>query len=389
MPVSKSIQDRMVRVRRDLHMHPELSFEEERTARVIAEELSSMGLSVKSGVGGHGLVVDIEGRQDGPRVALRADMDALPIREETGLPFASVHDGVMHACGHDGHSAMLVGAAELLRDEPPPGPVRLLWQPAEETGRGAVSMIEAGAVADVAMIFGAHVDRRYDPGVLVVTDGVVNASADTFRIEVVGRQGHGARPHQSIDAVLVGAHLVTALQSIVAREIDPAMPAVVSVGSFHAGSASNVIAGRASLEGTLRAQDPTVRSQLHSAVRRIGDGVAAQFRAEVDVQVILGSPPVINDVPAASLARVAAEAVAGPGGVTTLERANMGGEDFSWYLGEIPGCYIRLGSKAQGCEHYPAHSSRFDIDESSLGWGARWYSEVARRAGVALRQRSA
>lgn len=245
-------------------------------------------------------------------------------------------------------------------------------------------MIEAGALTDVAMIFGGHVDPGYQAGTLVVTDGVVNASADTFRIEVLGQQGHGARPHRSVDAVVIGSYLVTALQTIVSREVDPSTPAVVSVGSFHAGSASNVIAGRAVLEGTMRAQEPAARTQLHAAVRRITAAAASQFRAEISAHIVLGSPPVINDGVAAQLARRAAEAVAGSDRVTTLGRANMGGEDFSWYLGEVRGCYIRLGAKSQGAQHYPAHSSRFDIDESCLGWGARWYAEVAKRAGVAL-----
>ncbi|HHO51349.1 MAG TPA: amidohydrolase [Deltaproteobacteria bacterium] len=376
--------ERMVTLRRDLHQHPELSWSEHRTMDRIAQELVALGLSPHTGVAGTGIVVDLPGRAGGPRIALRADTDALPVQEETALPFASVHDGVMHACGHDGHTSMLVGAAELLLADPPPGPVRLLWQPAEETGRGAPAMIEAGALQGVAAIFGGHLDRHYPPGVLVVSEGPVNASTDTFRICFRGQQGHGARPHESIDAVVVGSLFVTSLQTIVSREVDPAKPSVITVGRFDAGTASNVIAGSALLEGTIRAQHRSVRDHLYASIERIAGAIGQLHGARVDVEVTEGTPPLINEVRPAVLARQAAIDVVGADRVQELHTANMGGEDFAWYLEEVPGAYIRYGAQVPGRESFPAHSGGFDIHEDALAVGARWLDRVARLAGERL-----
>jgi hippurate hydrolase len=345
--------------------------------------LDRLRIEHQTGVAGHGIVAEIAGRGDGPAIALRADLDALPVQEETGLPFASVHEGVMHACGHDGHSAMLVGAAALLASgEPPPVPVRLFWQPAEERADGAIPMIEAGVLDGVAMVFGGHVDRHYPVSQLVVTEGTVNASTDGFSIEIRGRQGHGARPHEAVDAVVVGSLLVTALQTIVSREVDPAHPSVVSVGAFHAGTAANVIAGRARLEGTIRAQEHEVRAQLRQAVIRVSKAIGELHGADVQVELQDGVPPVINTPEMVDLAREAAIAVVGEDAVTTLRSANMGGEDFAYYLEKVPGCYIRVGAQVPGREGFPAHSSRFDFHEDAMAVGAAWMTQVARLAAA-------
>ena len=349
--------------------------------RRIAEELTALGLEPRTNIGGTGVLCEVAGRNEGPLIALRADTDALPVVEATGLEFASVNHGVMHACGHDGHTAMLVGAAALLVADPPPLPVRLVFQPAEETGTGALAMIEAGALEGVAAIFGGHVDLNYPPGHLVVQDGPVNASTDTFTIRIEGQQGHGARPHQAVDAVVVGCHLVTALQTIVSREIDPARPAVVTVGSFHAGSAPNVIAGRAVLEGTARAQHPDVREHLTRSIERIGRSIGELHGAKVEVEIHRGTPPLLNLGPSTRLARKAAREVVGPANVGVLKTANMGGEDFANYLEHVPGCYIRHGARFPGRDNFPAHSSRFDIHEEALSVGAAWLDRVARVAG--------
>lgn len=378
--VEPALFQRMVNLRRALHQHPELSFDEHHTMLRISRELDELGVPHRVGVAGTGIVADLPGLAPGPRVALRADTDALPVQEHTGLPFASQIPGVMHACGHDGHASSLVGAAALLVADPPPHPVRLLWQPGEEQGNGALRMIEAGVLQDVDVIFGGHLDRGYAPGTVVVTEGPVNASTDTFVLEVLGRQGHGARPHETIDAIVVASLVVTALQTVVSRHVDPAQAAVVTVGRFDAGTAPNVIAGRATLEGTIRAQHPDVRRRLKEAVEQVARAVGTLHGAAVSFSMSDGTPPLINLPGPTAVAREAAQQVAQ---VDRMRSANMGGEDFSWYLTQIPGCYVRFGGRTPG-ENAPAHSGRFDFHESALAVAAAWYDRVARIAATRL-----
>jgi len=381
-------KEHLVQFRRELHRHPELAFQEKQTAERICRELDRLGITYKSGVAETGILAEIPGGDGGPAVALRADIDALPILEETGLAFASEHEGVMHACGHDGHTTMVLGAAELLaRDGALPAPVRILFQPAEEKGAGAKAMIAAGALEGVAMIFAGHVDRNYETGVIVTHAGAVNASTDTFSIEIEGKGGHAARPHESVDSVVVGSMLVMAIQTIVSREVNPAHPAVVTVGRFEAGTASNVIAGRALLEGTIRTQEAPVREAIIQSLTRICDSVAKLHNATIKMSVRQGVPPVINPPEMAELARRAASAVVGEDNAVPLHTANMGGEDFSYYLQTIPGCYVRLGVGEPGHESFPAHSSKFDFDEAVLPIGAHFFYEVAKLAGEKLREK--
>ncbi len=385
--IAPTLYDRLVALRRELHRYPELSRQESRTAAVISRFLHDLGIHHRTNIAGHGVVADIPGDSGVPCVVLRADMDALPIQEETGLEFASVHEGVMHACGHDGHTTMLLGAAALLSQENDlPAPVRLIFQPAEEKGTGAVAMIKQGVLEGAGLIFGGHLDRHYRPGTIVVSEGPVNASSDNFAIEIIGQGAHGARPHESIDAVVVGSLMIMALQTIVSREIDPARPSVVSVGQFHAGTAPNVIAGQAKLEGTVRAQDPSIRRQLLNSVRRIAESIAQLHGAKIHVTVTEGTPPLVNDAVMAGLARRAAIEAVGETNVLPLKTANMGAEDFSYYLEKIPGAYVRFGSQVPGREGYPAHSSKFDFDEEALAVGAAYYRAIARVAGQQLRQ---
>ncbi|TNE84524.1 MAG: amidohydrolase [Deltaproteobacteria bacterium] len=369
----------MVAFRRDLHQHPELSGEEQRTAEAVVAALAELGIEGRR-VGATGVIADLPG--PGPVVAIRADTDALPIHEDTGLSFASVNAGVMHACGHDGHSAMLLGAAALLLENPAPTAVRLIFQPAEETGDGAQSMIDAGALDGVCAIFGGHLDRSYPAGTLAISEGAVNASTDEFTLTLKGKGGHGARPHTAKDALLAGAVLVTTLQTVVSREIDPGQPAVITVGSFHAGNRPNVIAGSAVLEGTARAHDHGVREALLAAIERQARAVAAAQGVEVDVDIRRCTPPLRNPADGAALAWQIAEAV----GATPVpfDVTNMGGEDFARYLLHVPGCYIRIGGDPGG-ESHPAHSSRFDFDEAALPHGAAWLAECARRGSQLAR----
>lgn len=388
--IAPALYDRLVELRRELHRYPELSGQEVQTSTVISRFLQDLGIHPRTNIAGHGVVADIPGYSGVPCVVLRADMDALPIQEETGLEFASVHSGVMHACGHDGHTTMLLGAAALLtQEEDLPAPVRLIFQPAEEKGTGAIAMIKEGVLDGAGLIFGGHLDRHYRPGTIVVSEGPVNASSDNFAIEIIGQGAHGARPHESIDAVVVGSLMIMALQTIVSREVDPARPSVVSVGQFHAGTAPNVIAGQAKLAGTVRAQDPAVRRQLLSSVRRIAESIAQLHGATIHVAVTEGTPPLVNEQDMASLARRAAIEAVGDANVLPLKTANMGAEDFSYYLERIPGAYVRFGSQVPGREGYPAHSSKFDFDEEALAVGAAYYRAIARIAGQQLRRHQA
>ncbi|NNK47327.1 MAG: amidohydrolase [Gemmatimonadetes bacterium] len=385
-PIQPALFERMVALRRDLHRDPEISWQERHTTYRIARELDRLEIAHASPLE-TGLVAEIEGPPGVPAIALRADIDALPIQEETGLDFASRVDGVMHACGHDAHAAMLLGAAELLvtGPDPIPAPVRLIFQPAEELGTGALAMIEAGALAGVDAIFGGHVDGHIPAGVIALAEGTVNASSDSFRITIRGRQGHAARPHETVDAVVVGSLIVMAVQTIVSREIDPAHPSVLSIGRFEAGNASNVIAGKAVLEGTIRAQEMEVRDHLQRSLERVCASVGQLHEAEIDFALEAGPPPLVNREPMLGIARAAAAAALDSEHVRRAVRgANMGGEDFSWYLREIPGCYARFGARPPGLPAQSAHSSSFLIDEEVLATGAAWMAEVARRAGRTL-----
>ncbi len=380
--IDKKTQESMVALRRDLHQHPELSSKEQRTATKVCEFLDQIKVAYQPNIAGTGILAEIPGQQDGPCIALRADMDALPIQEETGLPFSSEVKGVMHACGHDGHTSILLGTAMHLSQQPPPPlPIRLIFQPAEETVKGAKAMIDNGALENVALIFGGHLDRHYLAGKIIVTEGPVNASSDRFCITISGQGAHAARPHESVDAVVVGSLMVMAIQTIVSREINPAHPSVISVGRFDAGTASNVIAGQATLEGSIRAQEPEVRKHLHDSIKRIAESVGQLHDAKVKVEIIKGVPPVINTHEMTVLAREAAIAAVGNANVGQLATANMGGEDFSYYLDHVPGCYVRFGGQVPGNEGFPAHSSRFDFDESALSTGAAYYASIAELAG--------
>jgi hippurate hydrolase len=375
---------RLVELRRDLHRHPELSWVEERTAARLEQELRAMGAADVRRVAGTGVVARIPGRERGaPAVAIRGDIDALPIHESTGLPWSSETPGAMHACGHDVHAAWAVGAARLLLDAPARGDVLVVLQPAEEVGEGARAVLESGALHGVRAIFGAHVDRRFEVGQVVAQEGPLAASADTFEIEITGAGAHGARPHESVDPIVGAAALVGALQTIVSRRLDPALPGVVTVGTFAAGTAPNVIPDRAVLTGTIRATTPAARALLVGELRRIAESVAAAYGLAARVELGAGTPPVVNPPDATAWARSAVASVLGAGALVPFGTTNMAGEDFAFYLEQIPGCFMRVGAREPGGERIAAHSPRFYAAEESLFVGAAVLAESARVAAAA------
>ncbi len=383
--VAAPVRERLLRLRRDIHRHPELAFEEERTAARLFDELATLDPVSLQRVAGTGVIARIRGEDPAaPVVAVRGDIDALPIQEETGLDFSSESPGVMHACGHDVHASWAVGAAYLLSERPARGDVLVVLQPAEETGQGAEAVLESGGLDPAVAIFGAHVDRRFEVGRVVVQSGPLAAAADSFVIELKGRGAHGARPHEGTDPIVGAAALVGALQTIVSRRLSPGTPAVVSVGVLRAGTAPNIIPERAYLEGTLRALDPGTRELLHREVGRIVEAVAEAHGLEAHVQLELGPPPVINADEPVSWAREAVAALLGEGAAVPLGSQNMAGEDFAFYLDRMTGCFLRVGAREPGGEFIPVHTSRFYAAEESILVGSAVLAETARIASSRL-----
>ncbi|MFQ5707945.1 MAG: M20 family metallopeptidase [bacterium] len=382
---SKELQAKLLSLRWDLHQHPELAFQEHRTAQKLYQALASVRPAELDRVAGTGVVARIKGANaSAPTVAVRGDMDALPIQEATGLEYASLNAGVMHACGHDVHGTWTVGAAHLLAQRPAHGDVLIVLQPAEEIGKGAQAILETGALDDMAAIFAAHVDRRFAVGQVVAQEGPVAASADTFEIELLGQGAHGARPHESADPIVGAAALVNALQTIVSRRLNPASPAVVTVGTVNAGSAPNIIPERATLSGTVRAVDSTTRRLLQEEVRRIAEATAALHRLQAKVKIEEGTPPIVNKAGPVSWARRAVTALLGEQALVPLGFLNLGGEDFAFYSEKTPGCFLRIGARELGGAIVPAHSPAFYAADGSLFIGAAVLAQTARVASAAL-----
>lgn len=376
---------RLIALRRELHRHPELSWKEHRTAERLETALRALNVADIRRVAGTGVIARIPGTdRNGPVTAIRGDIDALPIQEATGLPYASEHAGVMHACGHDVHATWAVGAAMLLAGRPARGDVLVVLQPAEEVGNGAPAILASGALDQVRAIFGGHVDRRFPVGQVVAQAGPLAASADAFTIDVLGKGAHGARPHEGIDPIVASAAIVSALQAIVSRRLDPGAPAIVTIGSIHGGSAPNVIPESVQLTGTLRAMLPDVRALLHREVEQVATSVAAAHGATARVHIEHGPPPIVNPEREAAWARSAAERVLGSGSVVPFGVTNMGGEDFACYMERMPGCFLRIGAREAGGSPAPAHSPRFVAAEESIFVGAAVLAECAREAAGQL-----
>ncbi len=386
---SDELRGQLITLRRTLHQHPELSGRESDTATRLAGALAAMtarrGAVVQRLGAGNIVIGRIAGRRAGaPVVAIRGDIDALPIQEETGLPFASQVPGVMHACGHDVHATWAVGAAALLAAAPAAGDVLIVLQPSEETGSGALDVLETGALDGVAAIFGGHVDRRFGVGQVVADEGPLAASTDTFSIELVGRGAHAARPHESADPIVGTGALIGALQTIVARRLNPATLAVVTIGTVHAGTATNIIPERAVITGTLRAVDPATRKLLRDEVERIATATASTYRLDARVTMGIGTPPVVNPPQPTAWSREAVTSVLGRAALVPLGFLNLAGEDFAHYQERMPGCFMRIGAREPGGEAIPAHSPRFTAAESCIFVGAAVLAESARVALAAL-----
>jgi amidohydrolase len=374
-----ALRAEMIALRRDLHQHPELAYAETRTAARVAAFLEGSGLTVRRGVGGTGLLATAEGGR-GRTVLLRVDLDALPIQEQSGAPYASQTPGLMHACGHDGHTAMGAAAARILGRRRAPGSVRVLFQPAEEGEGGAQAVVADGVLDGVDLVLGIHLWNELPVGTLGVKPGALMAAVDRLKIVIHGRGGHGGQPQRSADPVVAAAYVVTALQTIVAREVSPLQSAVVTLGSIHGGQAFNVIPDEVTLLGTIRTFDADLRRSLPDRVRRIAGGIAEGLNCRAEVEVKAGNPAVVNDARVTEIARRAAVRVVGEAGVVRPE-PTMGGEDMAVYFAHAPGCFVFVGSaNAEKGLDQPHHSPRFDFDEEALAIGCEFLLQAAEEA---------
>lgn len=376
----RSLEDRLIAFRRDLHRFPELSHLESRTAGKVVEALSSLGLEVRTRVGGNGIVADLHGKLPGPTIALRADMDALPIAEETGLPYASEVSGVMHACGHDAHTAMLLGAVHLLaeRRELIHGSVRFIFQGAEEVNAGAKAMIADGVLEGIDEIYGLHNLPTLAAGKVAIRYGALMGSVDRIEIKLEGVGGHGAMPDQSIDPVVAASAIVMGLQTAASREISPFDPVVVTIGSIHAGEANNVIPHRAELTGTVRTFSPAVQKQMNQRLERLVCRISEGYRCKASLTYIEQTPVLVNHDENVTIVEQTVDRLIG--NERRIEAApTMAGEDFSIYLQHVPGCFFWLGSGPQsGADQaYGLHHPRFNLNEDCLPLGASLLSAIA------------
>lgn len=383
-PDIRALQPQLVEWRRGFHQRPELGFKEQLTAEAIAKKLQEWGIEHQTGVAKTGIVATIEGKRPGPVLAIRADMDALPVQEENDVSYRSQHEGIMHACGHDGHTAIALGTAYYLSQhrESFAGTVKMIFQPAEEGPGGAKPMIEEGALKnpDVDAIIGLHLWNNLPLGTVGVRSGALMAAVECFRCTILGKGGHGAMPHQTVDSVVVSAQIVNALQTIVARNINPLESAVVTVGELHAGTAHNVIADTARMSGTVRYFNPALEGYFGKRVEQVIAGICQSHGANYDLDYWSLYPPVINDETIAELVRsVVSDVVETPAGIVP-ECQTMGGEDMSFFLQAVPGCYFFLGS-ANPAKNlaYPHHHPRFDFDETALAMGVEIFARCVEK----------
>lgn len=375
---------RMVSIRRKIHQYPELAFEEYKTSKLVAQTLKSLNLKVKVGIAKTGVVGIIEGKAkiDGKAkaIALRADMDALPIQEQTNLPYASKVPGKMHACGHDSHIAMVLGSAMILNElrDQFGGIVKFIFQPSEEKNPGGASlMIKDGVLSNpkVDFIFGLHVRPDAEPGKVFIKEGPLMASSDEIYIKIKGKGGHGARPHFTIDPIVIASEIVLALQKITSRFLDPIEPRVLTIGSIHSGTATNIIPDEATISGTLRTMNEEWRTKAWELIEKVARGIASTYGADCEVKISKGYPVLVNDPEATKFAREKAIELLGENKVFEAKPV-MGAEDFAYYLQKVPGCFIWLGAGSKKSK-YDIHSSKFIINEEAMKFGSSLLAYLA------------
>jgi hippurate hydrolase len=376
--IEENFAEKIVALRRDIHREPELGFDTGKTAEKVLAAIEGLPLEVETGVAENGIVATLRGEVEGPTVALRADMDGLPITEETELPFASKAEGKMHACGHDGHTSMLVGAAHVLSQDYSRqrlnGTVKFVFQPAEEGGGGGRVMVEEGVAEGVNSIFALHLWPGLPFGTVATKAGPIMAAADGFEMEIRGSGGHGAMPHLTADAIVIAAQIVTALQTVVSREVDPVEPAVLTIGEIGGGTAFNIIPEKARIGGTVRTLNADLRASMPGRIEEVARGVANGMRGDARLDYNFSYPVTVNDAGAAERALGVAGELFGEGTVLELPNPSMGGEDFAFFLEKVPGAFVWLGV---GEEVSGLHTPRFAFDEEILPRGSALLAALA------------
>ena len=377
-PEVLKIKNTIIETRRDLHKHPELSFKEFRTSKIVSEKLEKFGFEVQTNIGKTGVIGVLKGKYKGKTIAMRADMDALPIQETSDVPYKSINDGIMHACGHDAHVAILLGAAEILSKKINQinGNIKFIFQPAEEGFGGAQYMIDDGAIDDVDEIYGLHVWNYQKAGTVGIKSGPVMAAADKFTISIKGIGGHGAAPQGTVDATIVASYLIQSLQTIVSRNVNPLESTVITIGQINGGNNFNIIADKIILKGTARAYTQKNRNLIKKRMHEMCKGVGQTFGAKIQLNYKDGYPPVINDNNITNNVKKAANKIIPRGIVSPY--LSMGGEDFSYFANKVPGCFFFLGSLPDSKEMMstPQHCSHYDIDEDVMLIGSSIFIEL-------------
>ncbi|AZK47664.1 M20 metallopeptidase family protein [Paenibacillus lentus] len=382
LQIAVSLEQEIIAHRRHLHQYPELGFQEFITSEYIAEYLEQLGLQVQRGIAGTGVVALLKTERPGPCIAVRADMDALPLQEQTGLPYASRHEGTMHACGHDGHMAMALGAARMLvgLKHELVGTVKFIFQPAEEMLGGAQRMIDAGVLEGprVDGMIALHMWPDLPTGCFGVKAGTIMASMDHVDITIHGQAGHGAAPHQGVDAIIAAAQVLSALQVLISRESDPADAVVLSMGSIHGGSLPNIIADQVEIRGTVRAVNAATRQRMRTRVTELAQAVATGINAQAVVRYEFGYPPTVNDAKWVHYAEVAIRELYGEQAIHTLTHSQMTSEDMAYYLEHVPGVFLLIGAGGTDKGKFPLHHPELAVDEKALHYGVAYLAQFVR-----------